>query len=192
MALQALLPADRCPRPSRRDPITQHTPALTPWSFMYKPQALQTGSPSAFLLQRVVLVVWQLVQHRPARLDEDLKASKQTRECTHRKGKLGKFPLIQKQNLCLQWFPGKHGTRSVKIAKFRWKKLHSNEITPICKRFLLKLNNPGRILPVHFTNLQRVLGVIRIQSTVHISQTETEGRYLAGFQFTNSQKLLLL
>lgn len=43
----------------------------TPWSFMYNPQALQTGSPSAFLLQRVVLVVWQLVQHSPARLDED-------------------------------------------------------------------------------------------------------------------------
>lgn len=51
---------------------------------MYNPQALQTGSPSAFLLQRVVLVVWQLVQHRPARLDEDLKPSKHTRECTHR------------------------------------------------------------------------------------------------------------
>lgn len=43
----------------------------TPWSFMYKPQALQTGSPSAFLLHRVVLVVWQFVQHRPARLEED-------------------------------------------------------------------------------------------------------------------------
>lgn len=91
-----LLPAERGPRPTRRDPITQHTPALTPWSFMYKPQALQTGSPSAFLLQRVVLVVWQLVQHRPARLDEDLKASKQTHECTHRKGKLGKLPFVQK------------------------------------------------------------------------------------------------
>lgn len=29
----------------------------TPWSFIYNPQALQTGSPSAFRLQRVVLVV---------------------------------------------------------------------------------------------------------------------------------------
>lgn len=58
---------------------------------MYNPQALQTGSPSAFLLQRVVLVVWQLVQHSPARLDEDLKASKQTCECTHGNAKLGSF-----------------------------------------------------------------------------------------------------
>lgn len=71
------------------DPSAQRVPPgadalLTPWSFMYKPQALQTGSPSAFLLQRVVLVVWQLVQHRPARLDEDFKTSKQTHECTHR------------------------------------------------------------------------------------------------------------
>ena len=58
---------------------------------MYNPQALQTGSPSAFLLQRVVLVVWQLVQHRPARLDEDLQTSKQTHECTHRNDYLGSF-----------------------------------------------------------------------------------------------------
>lgn len=35
----------------------------------------------------------------------------------------------------------------MKIAKCRWKKLHSNEITLICKRFFLKLNNPGRSLP---------------------------------------------
>jgi len=41
----------------------------TPCSFMYSPHALQTGSPSAFRLHRVVVLVWQLVQQRPARLE---------------------------------------------------------------------------------------------------------------------------
>lgn len=63
------------PKP-QRVPLVWMDVFLTPWSFMYKPQALQTGSPSAFLLHRVVLVVWQLVQQRPARLEEDFKTSK--------------------------------------------------------------------------------------------------------------------
>lgn len=77
------------PKPQRVPPSVDVL--LTPWSFMYKPQALQTGFPSAFLLHRVVLVVWQLVQQRPARLDEDFETSKQTLKCTHRSDELASF-----------------------------------------------------------------------------------------------------
>lgn len=41
---------------------------LTPCSLWYSPQALQTGSPSALRRHKVVVVVPQLVQHRPKRL----------------------------------------------------------------------------------------------------------------------------
>lgn len=44
---------------------------LTPWSFMYRPQALHTGSPSALRRHSVVVVVWQLAQERPTRRDAD-------------------------------------------------------------------------------------------------------------------------
>ena len=38
---------------------------LTPWSLKQRPHALQTGSPWAFLLHSVVVLVWQLAQIIP-------------------------------------------------------------------------------------------------------------------------------
>lgn len=66
------LPSSSAPSQARGSTCAGSPMALlTPCSFMYSPQALHTGSPSALRRQRVVVVVWQLVQQRPARRDED-------------------------------------------------------------------------------------------------------------------------
>lgn len=44
---------------------------LTPCSLKYKPQALQTGSPTEFRLHSDVVLVWQFVQVNPTRLEAD-------------------------------------------------------------------------------------------------------------------------
>lgn len=55
---------------------------LTLCSLKYRPQALHTGSPLAFLRHSVVVVVWQLAHDVPARLAADCTTTQDTsRDC---------------------------------------------------------------------------------------------------------------